>query len=161
MIILILGCSPAPKQEDMTPVPASEINVDELLAEYKGGEWITDYQAAIKFAKETNKPILINFTGSDWCGWCIKLVNEVFSKAEFEAYAKENLILLKLDFPRSIPQSAELKQQNQSLQKKFGITGYPTIILIDQNEKEIGRSGYQQGGPVAYVNHLKQILLKK
>ena len=61
--------------------------------------WLTDYQAAKKQAKEENKPILINFTGTDWCGWCIKIEKEIFSKEEFKTYAKENLILMEVVFP--------------------------------------------------------------
>ncbi len=159
LLIVVLGCTPTPKTE-VSPVPASEIDIDELLANYQGGDWITNYDSALKFAAELNRPILINFTGSDWCGWCIRLHNEVFSKAEFNDYAKDNLILLKLDFPRNIAQSAEIKSQNQRLQSKFSVRGYPTIVLINAKETELARLGYQQGGAQNYVNHLKELLKK-
>ncbi|MDZ4121088.1 MAG: thioredoxin family protein [Candidatus Cloacimonadaceae bacterium] len=159
LMVVVLGCKPAPPAE-VVPVAESEIDVDALLADYNPGEWITDYASAVKFANELKRPIFINFTGSDWCSWCIRLDKEVFSQPEFNNYAKESLILLKLDFPRSLPQSAELKTQNQSLQSKYGVRGYPTIVLIDHNEKEIGRTGYQQGGAVKYVSHIKELIQK-
>lgn len=160
LLAVVLSCKPVPQAEP-EPVPASQINVDELLADYKGGEWITNHEAALKFSKDLSRPILINFTGSDWCSWCIKLNKEVFTQEEFTAYAKENLILLKLDFPRRIAQSAEEKAQNMKLQEQYKISGYPTIIMTDATGKEIGRTGYQPGGAGAYVKHLQAILASK
>lgn len=122
------------------------------------GNWETSYSTAVTKAKESGKGLLLDFTGSDWCGWCIKLDNEVFSKKEFQDYANENLILVKLDFPRSIKQTQEIKSQNNSLAKKFGIRGYPTIVILDKNEKLVGQTGYQQGGAVKYIQHLKGII---
>ena len=80
-------------------------------------EWETNLEKAIKKAKQENKTILVNFTGSDWCIWCKRLTDEVFSKSEFEDYAKEKLILVKLDFPRSIEQTKETKLYNNQPQK--------------------------------------------
>ncbi|MBN2790008.1 MAG: thioredoxin family protein [Candidatus Delongbacteria bacterium] len=122
------------------------------------GNWETSYSAAVSKAKKSGKKLLLDFTGSDWCGWCIKLDNEVFSKKDFQNYADKNLILVKLDFPRSIKQSNELKKQNKSLARKFDIRGYPTIILLDNNEKLLGKTGYQKGGAAKYVKHLKGII---
>lgn len=124
--------------------------------------WLTDYEAAKKQAKEENKPILIKFTGTDWCGWCIKIEKEIFSKEEFKAYAKENLILMEVDFPEKKKQSAEVKEQNKKLDKEFKIEGYPTIFLIDSEGKKLSEDiGYREGGPQAYVDHLKELLKKK
>ena len=95
---------------------------------------------------------------SDWCGWCIRLAEEVFSQDLFKKYAEENLVMLKLDFPRNIAQSDELKQQNSMLQRQFGIQGYPTIVLVDEEGKEIARTGYRPGGAADYVSHLKELL---
>ncbi|MDA3838189.1 MAG: thioredoxin family protein [Candidatus Delongbacteria bacterium] len=125
------------------------------------GNWETSYSTAIAKAKKSGKKLLLDFTGSDWCGWCVRLDNEVFSKKEFQNYAKDNLILVKLDFPRSIKQSNELKKQNKSLANKFGIKGYPTIILLDNNEKLLGQTGYQKGGAVKYVQHLIGLIGKQ
>jgi protein disulfide-isomerase len=124
--------------------------------------WLTDYEAAKKQAKEENKPILINFTGTDWCGWCIKIEKEIFSKEEFKAYAKENLILMEVDFPEKKKQNDEVKAQNKKLDKEFKIEGYPTIFLIDAEGKKLSEDiGYREGGPQAYVDHLKVLLGKK
>lgn len=124
--------------------------------------WLTDYEAAKKQAKEENKPILINFTGTDWCGWCIKIEKEIFSKDEFKAYAKENLILMEVDFPEKKKQTAEVKEQNKKLDKEFKIEGYPTIFLIDSEGKKLSEDiGYREGGAKAYVDHLKELLAKK
>lgn len=128
--------------------------------------WLTDYEAAKKQAKEEGKPILINFTGTDWCGWCIKIEKEIFSKDEFKAYAKENLVLMEVDFPEKkenkAKQSAEVKAQNKALDKEFKIEGYPTIFLLDAEGKKISEDiGYREGGPQAYVDHLKELLAKK
>jgi protein disulfide-isomerase len=124
--------------------------------------WLTDYEAAKKQAKEENKPILINFTGTDWCGWCIKIEKEIFSKDEFKAYAKENLILMEVDFPEKKKQAEEVKEQNKKLDKEFKIEGYPTIFLIDSEGKKLSEDiGYREGGAKAYVDHLKELLAKK
>ena len=77
--------------------------------------WMTNWEEAKAKAKAENKPILINLTGSDWCGWCIKLDKEVFSKKEFKDYAKENLVLVELDFPQGKRQSKKLQEQNEKL----------------------------------------------
>jgi protein disulfide-isomerase len=120
--------------------------------------WTTDLGKAIETAKAENKAVLVNFTGSDWCKWCFKLSGEVFSQDEFKEYAAENLILVKVDFPRSIPQSNETKAYNQSLAQKFGVQGYPTIIIINSQGKSVAKTGYQPGGAVNYVSHIQSFL---
>jgi thioredoxin-related protein len=122
--------------------------------------WLEDFAAAKKAAKEANKPILVDFTGSDWCRWCIKLDEEVFSKDAFKSYAKESLILFKADFPRRSAQSDAIKTQNRKLAEQFKVEGFPTIYLIDHNEKVLGQLGYQQGGPEKYVQSIKKALNK-
>lgn len=123
-----------------------------------GGEgWLTDLAAAQKLAAEKNRPILVDFSGSDWCGWCIKLDKEVFSQEAFKAYADENLVLLLLDFPRRKELPAEQRQQNNMLMKQYGVEGFPTVLLLDKDAKEIARTGYQAGGPEAYIKHLKEL----
>ena len=102
--------------------------------------------------------MLVDFTGSDWCIWCKRLSDEVFSKSEFESYADENLILVKLDFPRDIEQSTETKLYNNNLAQRFGVQGFPTILLFNSSGKLVLTTGYQPGGPQSYVNHLKEYL---
>ena len=123
-----------------------------------GDGWLIDFEKAKEEAAERNVPILIDFSGSDWCGWCIKLDNEVFSQSEFKAYAKDNLVLFLADFPNSKPQSAEVKSQNEKLSKKYGAQYFPTVILVDAEGKELERTGYKPGGAAAYVEHLKSLL---
>ena len=120
------------------------------------GVWLTDYQQALQQAKKTGHPILANFTGSDWCGWCKKLKAEVFDTKEFKEWATKNVVLLELDSPRGKPQSAELKKQNQQLAQQFGIQGYPTIAIIDATGKKIGELGYEEGGPSKWLAAFKK-----
>ncbi len=121
--------------------------------------WIEDYQLALDRASNENKTILINFTGSDWCKWCIKLDEEVFSHKEFVDYAEDNLVMLKIDFPTTFKQLPQEEQsRRQQLQQKYGVRGYPTILLADAEGEVIGQTGYQPGGPQKYIDHLKEML---
>ena len=114
--------------------------------------WKTDYTAALAQAAKENKMVLLDFTGSDWCGWCIKLQKETFSKPEFKKFAEQSLVLVELDFPRGKTQSDELKKQNEELAEKFGVQGFPTLVLLDPQGKEAARNvGYLQGGPDAFI----------
>ena len=123
-----------------------------------GEEWLTDINKAKKEAAEKNLPILADFSGSDWCGWCIKLDKEVFSQKEFKAFAKDRVVLFLADFPRKKELSAEVKAQNEQLRQAYGVEGFPTVLLLDAGGKVIARTGYLQGGAVAYVDHLKDLL---
>ncbi len=123
-----------------------------------GEDWLTDFEKAKEEAAVRNVPILADFSGSDWCGWCIRLDKEVFSKSEFKAYAKENVVLFLADFPNSKPQSAEIKAQNKKLSNEYGISGFPTVLLLDAEGNVLGRTGYKAGGAVTYVEHIKSLL---
>lgn len=96
--------------------------------------WETNVNKAIEVSKKTKKPMLLFFTGSDWCGWCIRLQKEVLKTPEFTSWAKQNVVLVELDYPRSKPQSNEIKQQNGQLQQIFGIQGYPTVHFATVTE---------------------------
>ena len=102
--------------------------------------------------------MLVNFTGSDWCIWCKRLSSEVFQQKDFESYAKDNLVLVMLDFPKDIEQTQEIKEYNNKLAQKYGIQGFPTILLIDGQGKLVAQTGYQPGGAAKYVEHLKSYL---
>ncbi len=114
-------------------------------------EWLTDLPKAQAKAKAENKMVLLDFTGSDWCGWCIKLHKEVFSQPEFADYAAKNLVLVELDFPHKKPQDAAQKAANRALAAKYKIEGYPTIIVLDGSGKQVGVTGYLPGGPKAFT----------
>lgn len=137
-----------------TPIPLA--GSDEKTEE--NSAWLTDYEVAKKQATEENKTILMDFTGSDWCGFCIQLHEEVFSLPEFKDYAKENLVLLELDFPRGKRLSPDLVAQNEKLQEEFKVQGFPTILLLDGEGRPFGRTGYQAGGPTAYIEHLSEFI---
>ena len=119
--------------------------------------WLTDYKAALATAKREKKTVLMDFTGSDWCGWCIKLRREVFDTPEFSRYAKENLVLLEIDFPQRQPQSEELRRQNDALMRQFNIEGFPTLIVLDADGKQIGQTGYVPGGPQRFIENINSI----
>jgi len=127
-------------------------------SEYK--QDILDAATALKLAAEQKKPILADFAGSDWCGWCIKLDKEVFSQKFFKDYAAENFVLLLVDFPSQKKLSDAQTEQNESLARKYGVRGFPTVVLLDANGKELDRTGYRRGGPKAYVTHLKDLIGK-
>ena len=118
--------------------------------------WTTDFPAAQAQARKENKLILMNFTGSDWCGWCKKLKSDVFTTTEFEQFAKGHLVLVEVDFPNNVPQTQTLKAANEALQQKFKADGYPTIVVLDKNGKEVWRQvGYLAGGPSVWIGKLK------
>ncbi len=119
-----------------------------------GLTWYSDMTKAGEVSMATHKPIFAFFTGSDWCGWCRKLQNDVFSKSEFIQWAKNNVILVELDFPRNKKLSPELANQNSSLQQAFQVQGYPTIWMFflkkgpdgaNYQIDALGSVGYPQG----------------
>jgi thioredoxin-related protein len=101
--------------------------------------WDDDYAKALAEAAKDKKMVLLDFTGSDWCGWCIKLDEEVFSKSDFKRFARENLVLVELDYPHDKRLPKKTQEQNAELKKKFSVSGYPTIVLVDAEGKEQAR----------------------
>ena len=116
--------------------------------------WHTDMKKASEIAIKESKPVLMFFTGSDWCGWCKKLQKEVFQTQDFEAWAKDNVVLMELDFPRRMPQEQTVKVQNYQLQQIFKVRGYPTVFFVNPEKKpdgkmnlnSLGKTGYVRGG---------------
>ena len=132
-----------------------------VVAEPEGGSkvvWLTSLETAKTESATRKVPILVDFSGSDWCGWCIKLDKEVFSKPAFKDYAQDNLVLLLIDFPRRAAQSDEVKKANRTLAEQFQVEGFPSVLLLDAEGKVLARTGYQPGGAEAYVQHLKSLL---
>lgn len=119
-------------------------------------EWLTDLTRAQALAKSEKKAVLIDFTGSDWCGFCIKLDKQVFATKEFADYAKDNLVLVSLDFPRKKEQTAELKAANAKLKTRYEVSGFPTVIMIDSEGRILGKQVGYGGDPAkAYIDKLK------
>lgn len=130
---------------------------------FAGGEgWSQDYEAAKKQAAADGKDLLIDFTGSDWCGWCIKLNDEVFKHEPFKTGVKDSFVLVELDYPRDKSKlSEETQKQNAELGEKYAVSGYPTILLCDAGGRPYAATGYQPGGPEKYVAHLNELRERK
>jgi protein disulfide-isomerase len=125
-------------------------------------KWLTDFEAVKKEAAKENKAILMDFTGSDWCPPCKALKKNVLDKPEFEKFAGEKLVLIELDFPNDKKKvTKEVAASNAKLSKEFKIDGYPTIIVLDKEGKELGRMvGYGGEAPAAYIKKLEAFLAK-
>ncbi len=126
------------------------------LAAGKTG-WDDDYAKSLTKAKSESKLVLLDFTGSDWCGWCMKLDKEVFSEKAFKDYAKDNLILVEVDFPRGKQQTRKLKEQNEKLSGQYHVEGFPTIIVLNKDGQKVGQLGYMEGGPTAFIAELNKL----
>jgi thioredoxin-related protein len=128
-----------------------------------GGEsWTSDFAAAKKQATESKHDLLIDFTGSDWCGWCIKLKDEVFNHDAFKDGVKDRFVLVEIDFPRDKSKlSEEIQSQNKELGEAFAVQGYPTIVLADAEGRPYAYTGYQPGGPEKYLEHLGELQSRK
>jgi len=136
MLSLIGGCA-------LLQAGAAELN------------WLTDVSKAEAQAKTENKLVLLDFTGSDWCGWCMKLDKDTFSKTAFADYAQKNLVMVQLDYPDKKPQSDELKKANAALKDKYSIEGFPTLIALKPDGTVVWKQvGYLEGGPKALIAKL-------
>ena len=169
MIPLILSCILFSGVHAELPITNDEAELVEENEIRKNGDWFLYVEDAYAASMESGKPIMANFTGSDWCGWCIRLKNEVFTKETFKLWADQNVVLLELDYPRRKQLPEALKAQNTSLQQAFQVSGYPTIWVFnldfDQSIKQfrieaIGKTGYVAGGPDAWIGQTNLILKK-
>ena len=128
-----------------------------LHAQGKPG-WTDNEKQALEKAKTDKKMVLMDFTGSDWCGWCMKMDKEVFSTPEFKEYAKDNLVLVELDFPHQKYIAPTTKKQNAELQTQYKVEGFPTMVVLDADGKELKTfGGYQEGGAKAFIDQLKAL----
>ena len=138
------------------------------FAQQKPLEWHTDVNKAIKTSLATGKPLFFFFTGSDWCGWCKRLVREVFVKPEFAAWASKNAVLVELDFPRMTKLPEATQKQNRELNQMFGVKGFPTIWFVTPevtdgkvNFAKLGSQGYVAGGSKAWIAGANKIVKPK
>lgn len=120
--------------------------------------WQTDYAAALAQARAENKPLLIKFTGSDWCRPCQRLAAEVFETAEMEAFASTEVIPVYLDFPRRKELPPELAAQNQRLAERYGVRSYPTVLVVGADEEVRGKLGYVEGGPKTFIRSVRRLM---
>jgi len=143
--------APAPAEAPPTPATA-EHPAGAAPADEHG--WLTDYQEAVRQSRTTNRPILVDFTGSDWCPWCIRLHNEILSQDAFTTWAAQHVVLLMADFPRKSQLPPDVAKQNALLAQTYGIKGFPTVLILTAEGTVIGRSGYRPGGPNAWIEAL-------
>ncbi|MBL8890311.1 MAG: thioredoxin family protein [Planctomycetaceae bacterium] len=125
-------------------------------------DWETDIDVALAAAKQDGKHLLLDFTGSDWCPPCIRLENEVLSQAAFLTEAAKHFHLVKLDFPQNqllVP--AKLMEKNQEWMKRLGVDGFPTLVLLDSQQRPFGFMGYTAGGPPVFLEQLQKRLSAK
>ena len=119
------------------------------------GTWTTDYKKAQEEAKASHKLLLLDFTGSDWCGFCIQLDKAILQQPQFKDYASKNLVLMEVDFPRRKAQSAETQKQNMELARRYQIEGFPTLVVLNGEGKTVWRyDGLYQGGIAAFLAEL-------
>jgi thioredoxin-related protein len=121
-------------------------------------DWLHDYTKAQEEAKANHKLLFLNFTGSDWCGWCIKFDKDVLSQPQFKNYAHDNLVLVELDFPRRKSQPTEEKKQNVQLAQQYEVLGFPTIVVLNSNGQKVWQfDGYFSGGPEEFIAQLQKL----
>jgi protein disulfide-isomerase len=158
-ICLILGCllsgcktggnsslSEIPK---LTPTPLKISQV-----------WYDSLDAAMQESAATGKPILVNFTGSDWCSFCVKLKKEVFETDAFGSWAEEKVVLVSLDYPRRAAQPAQIQERNQTLQKTYGVQSFPTNLFLDSTGNVIGRGPGYQADPQTWIQQAEEVLAR-
>ena len=127
-------------------------------AESTESNWLRDFSKAQEEAKANHKLLFLNFTGSDWCGWCIKLDRDIFSQSKFKDFAHDNLVLMEVDFPRRKSQPTEERKQNLELAQKYEVLGFPTIIVLNSDGQTVWKfDGYFPGGPEAFVEQLQKL----
>ncbi len=122
----------------------------------KNEGWLVNLDQAYELSQKSGKPIMANFTGSDWCGWCKRLDKSVFHQPGFEKWADENVVLLEVDFPRRFRLPQDVAAQNMNLQKSFGVRGYPTIWVFDASKDDSGKYSFEALGKTGYTKTLEE-----
>lgn len=138
-----------------SPLIAALLSFVLAQAAFGASEWKTDLEAAKTQARKENKPLLLNFTGSDWCGWCIRMKKETLDQTEFREYAAKHFVLVEVDFPSRKKLPAAQQKSNDALKAKYNVEGFPTFLVLDAGGKVLGRQeGYLKGGPDAFIGKL-------
>ena len=166
VLILISGTMVSCQQNGSNAPDVQKTETGAYTAENDG--WLVSVDEAYAISKKTGRPILANFTGSDWCGWCKRLTAAVFVKDEFKKWAADNVVLLELDFPRKKQIPMEIQQQNAGMQQAFQVRGYPTIWVfhLDKDEtnnqfqvRALGSTGYK-ATPEEFIDDVKKMMQK-
>jgi thiol:disulfide interchange protein len=157
--LMLPGCGRPSEPVDSSSAqatPPTETAASTQATPSKPG-WSTSYERGQQEAKANNKLVLLDFTGSDWCGWCILLDREVFSKPQFKEYASKNLVLIELDFPKMKQVPDAIRIQNVRLAQRYRISAFPTIIVLNGDGQVVGELGYVKGGPNAFIAELERL----
>jgi thioredoxin-related protein len=139
--------------------------VGSVAAQAQELTWNNDMNKAVAISNKEKKPLMLFFTGSDWCGWCMRLQREVFLTPEFTKWAQNNVILVELDYPRKKQLAPEIVTQNDQMQQMFSVQGYPTVWFVKPsnngdkvNLEKLGSTGYVAGGPEKWLEAANTIL---
>lgn len=148
------GCS---VWRDFLPGDSESRTVENRSAAADGFVWYDDWDQAIKLAEQTNRPLLVNFTGSDWCIWCQRLEDEVFSQPDFASWASPRFVGVRLDYPQSRSLPDEVAAQNAQLRQQYSdlVKAFPTVLVVSPSGEVVGKLGYVQGGPDAWIARLE------
>ena len=152
-MLALPGCE---QRAEIVDSPSPQTTPSDQTEATKPG-WITNYEQGQQEAKANNKLMLLDFTGSDWCGWCVLLDREVFSKPQFKEYASKNLVLVELDFPKMKQVSPATRSQNERLAMQYQVQAFPTIIVLNGDGQVVGAFGYMKGGPDAFIAVLEKL----
>ena len=155
--MFLAGCGQETAPVDSTSASPNQAAPPSNQTSSSKAGWITDYEQGQQEAKANNKLVLLDFTGSDWCGWCILLDREVFSKPQFKEYASKNLVLVELDFPKTKPMSETTRMQNVRLAQRYQVQGFPTIVVLNGDGQVVAELGYMQGGADAFIAILEKL----
>lgn len=164
LIIGALGCTKSSLKEMSLFRGAKDLATEATtrsadVSASKSLVWHDSFEAAKAASAKSGKPILADFTGSDWCHWCIKLKEDVFEKEDFKVWASQNVTLLELDFPKDVTQSPEIKKQNAELAKKYNVRGYPTVLFLTDQGEVLGKLGHAKD-PKTWIESAQKFLSK-
>jgi thioredoxin-related protein len=157
-LLAIALISPCLRAEDTKPEIKPAPGTEKDGAQKDASGWYTDYAEAQKAARKNHKPIVVLFTGSDWCGWCIKLEKQILGEKEFKAWAEKKVVLYKADAKGG---PGNLSAENQKLMQGYGARGFPTLVITDTKGKSFGTTGYRDMTPKEYTKHLEEIIASK
>lgn len=120
--------------------------------------WTDDFAAAQKTAEKSRKPMAVLFTGSDWCPWCVRLADEILLKKDFRAASSNDFVFVYLDYPSDESlQTPARRAANRTLLEKYGVRGFPTLLVMDAKGAVLGKTGYRRVSAKEYAEHLRRL----